>query len=194
MNKAEFLKELDNCLQKMQKAEREKFKTFYDEMIADYMEEGMSEAEAVQKVGNPQAVAEEILSDVDTVILPIPKVKNNVVFIILLLVGFPLWGSLLLAALLLILSAYIVLWCIPFSTGVGTISFFAASLVSIIGSPFIMYENFGVGLTQFGLGVASFGIAILLAYITVPITKKIAFETKKLSMFLFNMVKRSVKP
>ncbi len=194
MNKTNFLSELDICLKRMQKAEREKFITYYDEMIADYMEDGLSEEAAVEKVGKPDDVAKEILSEADTVILPIPPVSNKVVLIILLVLGFPLWGMLLLTALLTIFCVYFALWCIPFATGMGAITFFVASLVSIIGAPFVMTGSFPVGLTQLGLGVASLGISILLTLATIPLVKKFAFETKRITLYFYNKVKRSIKP
>ena len=194
MNKTEFLNELDICLKRMQKEEREKFITYYDEMIADYIEDGMTEEDAVQKIGSPDAVAKEILSEADTVILPIPNINNKIVLAILLILGFPLWGSLLLAALLMLLSVYIVLWCIPFATGMSAFTFFAVSLVSIIGSPFVMVSGFSVGVTQLGLGIASFGLSVLLAFATIPLAKEFALKTTQVTKYFFNVMKRSLKP
>ena len=194
MNKTEFLNELDICLKRMQKKEREKFITYYDEMIADYIEDGMAEEDAVQKVGSPDAVAKEILSEADTIILPIPNINNKAVLTILLILGFPLWGSLLLAALLMILSVYIVLWCIPLATGMSAFTFFAVSLVSIIGAPFVMVSGFSVGITQLGLGIASFGLSVLLAFATIPLVKEFALKSQKVTAYFFNIMKRRLKP
>lgn len=193
MNKTEFLSELDICLKRMKKEEREKFITYYDEMIADYIEDGMTEEDAVQKIGTPNSVAKEILSEADTVILPIHHINNKGVLIILLILGFPLWGMLLLTALMTILCVYIVLWCIPFATGMGAFSFLVTSLVSIIGTPFIMAGNFSVGLIQLGLGIASFGLSVLLTLATIPLAKKFALKTKKITMYFFNIARR-LKP
>ncbi len=194
MNKTDFLNALDICLKRMQKKEREKFITYYDEMISDYIEAGMTEEAAVQKVGNPDAVAKEILSEADTVVLPIPHIQNKVVLIILLILGFPLWGMLLLTALLTLFCAYVALWCIPFATGLGAVTFFMASLVSIIGTPIIMTGSLPVGITQLGLGIASLGISILLTFATIPLVKKFAFETKRMTLYFYNKIKRSLKP
>ena len=104
---------------------------------------------------------------------------------ILLILGFPLWGSLLLTAVLLILSAYIIIWCIPFTTGVSSIAFFVASLVSIIGSPFMMADVLTVGIVQLGLGITSVGISILLGLVTIYLSKKFIVITKQLTFKVF---------
>lgn len=193
MNKAEFLSELNACLMKMQKQEREKFITYYDEMISDYVEAGMSEKDAVQKVGIPMDIAREILSEADTIVLPLPNINNKAILVILLILGFPLWGSLLLSAILLILCAYLVLLCIPFATGLFALSFLCASLVGIIGFPFVMNNGFAVGLTQLGLGIASLGLSIYLAYITVPLSKYFANLIKMMSLHFYTIMKRGLK-
>ena len=61
MNKAEFLNELSFCLQNMNDSEKNKFIIYYDEMISDYVENGMSEEDAVNKIGAPKKIAEELI-------------------------------------------------------------------------------------------------------------------------------------
>ena len=41
MNKAEFLNELSFCLHSMNDSEKNKFIIYYDEMISDYVENGI---------------------------------------------------------------------------------------------------------------------------------------------------------
>ncbi|MDF2802382.1 MAG: hypothetical protein K0S61_2285, partial [Anaerocolumna sp.] len=67
MDKDQFLKKLAVYLLKMNDGERKKFIIYYDEMISDYMENGMSEVEAVSKIGDPRAVAEELLKNYDSI-------------------------------------------------------------------------------------------------------------------------------
>ncbi len=192
MDKDQFLKKLTVYLQKMNVGERTKFITYYDEMILDYMENGMSEGEAVSKIGNPKAVAEELLENYDSIRINIPTTGSKMLNIILLVVGFPLWGSILLAIILLILSAYVVIWCIPITTGAGSIGFLATSIVGILGAPFIMFSNTAVGIIQLGIGIAAIGIGLILGMITIQLSSTFVVITKNLNSKLLAMFKKRV--
>ena len=61
MNKIVFLKELELSLNKLKASEIEKHINYYDEMISDYMENGMSEESAVERIGNPKMIAKELM-------------------------------------------------------------------------------------------------------------------------------------
>ena len=63
MSKQEFLKKLENKLRKLKKEEREKYVEYYDEIISDVMEKGISEEEAIAKQGSIEQIAEEILAN-----------------------------------------------------------------------------------------------------------------------------------
>ncbi|MDL2301856.1 DUF1700 domain-containing protein [Lachnospiraceae bacterium OttesenSCG-928-D06] len=192
MQKSEFLFELENCLKKVKKEEKEKFISYYDEMISDYMEDGTKEEEAVSRVGSPSKIAEEILADMDTITLPLFP-TNKVLGLTVLVIGFPLWATLLLAVLLTIGAIYLTIWCLPFSTGVGTFAFFVVSIVGTIGTPVLMAGDFAVGLTQLGLSIASLGGAVLLAFATVSATKSISQLTKKITLTIYRLVRRTFK-
>lgn len=62
MNKHEFLDHLERLLKSLPRQERQKMLAYYTEMIDDRMEEGMSEQEAVQDLGDAGMLAEQILS------------------------------------------------------------------------------------------------------------------------------------
>ncbi|QAS61966.1 hypothetical protein [Clostridium septicum] len=101
-------------------------------------------------------------------------------------------GSLLLTVVLLILSAYIIIWCIPFTTGVSSIALLTAALFSIVGSPFMMADVLTVGIVQLGLGIASVGISILLGFITIYLSKKFIVITKQLTFKVFKSFNKKV--
>lgn len=192
MNKEIFLKELALYLKKMKRVDKDRYITFYDEMISDYIENGISEEDAVIKIGAPKRVAEELLESHGSVKIDIPSTGNSTSNIILIILGFPLWGSLLLAGILLLVSIYIFLWCIPFATGIGCIGFFSTSIISIIGSPFIMGKSFSVGIIQLGTGIASIGIAILLGFATIKSSKKFIDITRKFNIKFVALLKKRV--
>lgn len=65
MDKKDFVLRLEKALKKLQKTERDKYISYYDELISDMMENGMPETEAVRKQGTVEGIAAEIMKNVD---------------------------------------------------------------------------------------------------------------------------------
>ena len=65
MSKKEFLKKLSKALKKLVPSERSRYIGYYDEVISDMVDNGVSEEEAVAKQGGVEKIAEDILRDVD---------------------------------------------------------------------------------------------------------------------------------
>lgn len=63
MNKDTFLKTLRKQLKSLKSSELQKNIGYYEEMIADLTENGLTEEEAIQKIGSPDAIAREILEN-----------------------------------------------------------------------------------------------------------------------------------
>ena len=63
MDKHRFLRELRSKLKRLKRKERDQYIAYYEEMIADIMENGMAEEEAVKRQGNPGEIAAEILAN-----------------------------------------------------------------------------------------------------------------------------------
>lgn len=63
MNKDTFLKALKKQLKSLKDSELQKNIGYYEEMIADLMENGLTEEEAIQKIGSPDAIAREVLEN-----------------------------------------------------------------------------------------------------------------------------------
>lgn len=191
MTREMFIRSLRELLTPLGEAKCNKFLSYYEELIEDYKESGLTEQEVFEKIGAPQSIADYILSEQENprkIIMS--KSTNKTLVIVLLILGFPLWGSLLFAAALTLLSVYIVIWCVPFTTGVSAVAFFAAALVSIIGSPFMIADSLAVGVVQLGFGVAYFGISILLGLISVGVTKWTAGITKAFTFKIINLFHR----
>ncbi len=192
MNKAVFLNELGLYLQKMNGKEKSKFITYYDEMISDYVENGMSEEDAVKKIGAPKKIAEELLENYDTIKFNLSFTSNKNLNKALLVLGFPLWGCILLTIILSVLSFYMIIWGIPFTTGASCLGLFAASVYGIIGTPFMLADNLSMGTIQFGVSIASIGFALLLGIITVVLSKRFVVTTKNLNVKLTALFKKKV--
>lgn len=63
MKQEAFLKALERALHRLKRAERARYLESYRELIADMIEGGMTEEEAVKKQGDAQQIAQEILEN-----------------------------------------------------------------------------------------------------------------------------------
>lgn len=171
MTKQEFLYQLNEGLIRLNESEKEQFIHYYDELIEDYVEDGASEEEAVKKLGKPAQVASKILEEAFEEGNIQPKKSINPLLVVLLILGFPLWGSLLLALILLILAGYIVIWCLPFSTGIFAVTGLAASLFSVLFSFFTLQDGISIAVTQLGVGIFVLGLSILSGLLTITMSR-----------------------
>ena len=192
MSKVEFINDLRRLLATIDIAERNKFIAYYEEMIEDYKECGDTEEEVIRKIGSPKNIADNILKEQGTIDIKIPRFKSSPLNIILLILGFPLWGSLLLAFVLVIFAFYLTIGCIPFTTAVTSVAFFGAGLLSIIVSPIMISEILPAGIAQLGAGISLIGFSIILGVLTVFLSKKLFLITKIITNELINVFKRTV--
>ena len=147
MTKQLFLNELSAALHGLPREERYRTLRYYDELIDDRMEDGQSEEEAPASTGK----------------------GRKVWLIVLLALGFPLWGSLLLAAVIVLLCVYLCLFLPAFVLGVLALASLAGAVVGVAGTPFLILDvglfagGLPAGLFQLGLSVALLGLAVLSA-------------------------------
>lgn len=132
MAKFDFLECLRNKLSGMPEEDINRFVDYYCEMIDDRIEDGMSEEEAVADIGSVDDIVAEILRTTPLAKLVKEKVKPKRKLrgweIVLLCVGSPLWLSLGLAALCVVLAVYIVLWAIVVAFICVNVALFATAL------------------------------------------------------------------
>lgn len=164
MNRIEFIKELSNYLAyEVRPSEVHRLIEYYDEMILDLMEDGYSEKAAVAKLGDPRDLANEAAGIPTEVRVPR---RFNWLWITLLILGFPLWGSLGLAAFFLLLSIDIVIWCIPFTGACLAAGTLIGGAAAALSSPFVLFESIYMGVTQLGVGMFLFGFGLLCMWLT----------------------------
>ena len=119
MTKQEFLTQLQNGLSGLPQSGVDERVSFYGEMIDDRVEEGMSEEEAVAGIG----AVDDVISQTVAEMTPAKPIEPSVIprrtlppwQLILIILGFPLWFSLLAAAAAVILSLYVVIWALIIS-------------------------------------------------------------------------------
>lgn len=168
MKKQEFLAELYERLKTLPQAEREQSLSYYSEMIDDRIDDGMTEEQAVQSVGAPKQIAEDIIQETPWITLlkerVKPKRKISVWEIVLLVLGSPIWLSLLISAFAVALSLYvvalslvIVLWSVQIALCAGGVLGVVLALVSIFqGNIYASIAYLGAGLVCAGLGVLAY--------------------------------------
>ena len=97
---------------------------YFDEIIADRMEDGMSEAEAVARLGDINEIVREIPR-------PAPvKKKRSGTLIALTAIGSPLWLPLVIAALIVAAAVLLCLWVLAACIGIVLA---ACALVGLVG-------------------------------------------------------------
>lgn len=162
MNKQEFLAALARELEPLPREERYQTLNYYDELIDDRLEDGQDEGAVIQSLGDPKAVAQELLAGEDELLVPNRGLRVWV--IVLLVLGFPLWGSLLVTAALVLLCVFVCLYIPAFVLGVLALSLLAGAVLGAVGTPFLIADTgLAAGLFQLGLAVGMLGLAALCA-------------------------------
>ena len=192
MTKREFVEALKAKLSALPKDELEERISFYCEMIDDRTEEGFSEEDAVSMIGSADEIAEQIISDIPLSKIVMEKVSSKRRFkvweTVLLALGSPVWLSLAVAAIAVILSLYVSLWSVIVSLWAVFASLVGSAIGIIIAGTVLAFTDFAlIGLSMIGASLVLAGLAILsffgckaAAKGIIALTKKMAFGTKML--------------
>lgn len=180
MRKQEFLGNLRSRLSGLPETEMEERLNFYSEMIDDRMEDGLSEEEAVAAV----EISEQIVADTRKTTL---RRQLKGWEITLLVLGCPVWLSLGIAAIAVVLSVYAAFWAVILSLWAVFGAMVAVSAGSVIsGIGMITGDSSLAGIALVGAGIVCAGLSIFAFYGckaatkgTVVLTKKIALGIKK---------------
>ena len=184
MNKQEFLAKLRAGLHYLPQDDMEERLTFYSEMIDDRMEDGLSEEDAVSEIGNIDALISQILADVPQTKLVkeniIPKKRLKAWEIVLLVLGSPIWLSLMIAAFAVMLSLYVVLWTVLVSLWAVFVSLICCTIACIVLG---FYTSFSgdilQGLAIIGAGLVCGGLSVFMFYGCKAATKGVLILTGK---------------
>lgn len=163
MNKESFLAELDRCLSQLPEAERKKHLSFYSEMIDDMTEDGISQQEALDKLGSASAIAKGILEETPLPLLVKTKVKPkngwNVLTVVLLILASPIWLPIACALFAVIIAVYAVIWSVVAAVFAVCLAF-VLSGIALIASPFFMLPTGFMIMMVIGGGLICIGIGI----------------------------------
>lgn len=184
MLKEEFLTELNKGISHLPKEEINERIEFYSEMIDDLIEEGLSEEDAVARIGSVDEIISKIVADA-----PKSNAKKEKDFtkkrpraweIVLIILGSPIWFSLIIAAFAVIFSLYVSLW----SVIVSLWAVFASLIASFLGCIILGIVNLVIGssisgIAYIGLGFAAAGLSIILFFGCNALTRSLARLTSK---------------
>ncbi|MBQ7715452.1 MAG: DUF1700 domain-containing protein [Clostridia bacterium] len=189
MNKNEFLGKLGKALSGLPQSDIDERLSFYAEMIDDRVEEGLTEEEAVSEIGSADDIASQIIADTPFSKIVKEKIKPKRELkgweIVLLILGFPLWFPLLIAAAAVVFSLYIVLWALIVSLWAVWISFVVASAACFVNA--VVFFKTGQALPALaliGAGVLVLGLSIFLFFGCTAATKGAARLTKKIALLI----------
>lgn len=189
MTKLEFLKQLRNKLSGLPQDEVEERVIFYREMIEDRMEEGLSEEEAVAAIGAVDEITAQTIADTSpakrTTHTLKPKRRLNTWEIVLIVLGFPIWFSLGIAAVSVVFSLYAVLWSVIISLWAVFVAFACCSFAGILaGIVFACQKNALQGIAVIGASIVCAGLSIFMFCGCNAVTKGIVALTKNFVFWL----------
>ena len=193
MTKQAFLAELEAGLSALPKSEVEERLSFYREMIDDRMEEGLSEEEAVRAVGSVKEIIGQSLTDKSLLhqikdrILPDRRLTGLEIALIIL--GAPLWLSLLAGVLVICTSGYVVAWSVVVTAWALFVSLIASSVGTLFCAVVYIIRDSAVSAVAIaGVSLICAGAAIPTFYCSQLTTKGVIWVTVKITKgikFLF---------
>ena len=198
MDKTQFCALLGNKL-KPYLSPKEMYKTlnFFEEMIDDRIDEGLSEEEAVSQLGDIDIIVDQILDEhnigkkqTKLVWRFVPrKIPTELGFIITILL-LPVWITIFALGA----SLFIVILSIIFSIVLTIIAIFIGGILLILKSPFyLIYErNISYFLDTLGFGFVNTGIGLIGIYWLLKMHKKSRRDGVSIKTIFVKIFKKEV--
>ena len=175
MNKFEFLNTLRERLSGLTQEEVNKTLDYYTELIEDGIEEGMSEAQAVDALGNLEDIVAHIYMGVATSsekTYAKPKEGLNIKetlkkefkpwMWVLIILGSPIWLSLLIGAVSVVFSVVAGIFATVISLYAAVVALMAGSVGCIAGA--FMLQTAAESALAVGMGMVCAGSSVLLLF------------------------------
>ena len=187
MTKQEFIDELRDALSDITDHDREERVAFYGEMIDDFIDEGISEEAAVEKVGPIDRIVNEVLGDTPLFELLKRKVKPKRRLegweIALIAITSPIWLSMAISAVSVIISLFVTMWSVIVSLWAVLLACGASAAAGVLGGILVSFTKTPLlGVMLIGAGITLAGLSILVFYLCNLATKGAAVLSK--SVFL----------
>ena len=189
MKKNDFIKELKKSLNQFSEEEIKDIVSYYEKMITERTDEGVSEDEAVKSLGDIKVIAARIKSELIGERLNQPKniVKtSNNFFILLMLFASPALIPLGIVFFTLFITVFILFASLTVSIAAGAVSMIISLIpVAIMAAS---YSGAGLALVSGGVLLMLIGVFSLLAILTfnagmMLMNKVIKFMNKTIKKF-----------
>ncbi len=186
MTKKEFLLELRKGLTGLPQDDLENRLLFYSEMIDDRVEDGLTEEQAVAEIGDVKDVVSQTIAEIPFAKLVKERIKikrpMGWLGVLLIVLGSPIWLSLLIAFLAVLFSLLVAVFAVVFSVAISfwaiPLSLAASALACALGSVFLVFQNGALGLFVFGGALLCAGLAVLFYLACIKLTKVFCWLSK----------------
>lgn len=188
MNKQEFMRELEKKLSGLPRKELHEQLGFFSEMIDDKIEDGCREEEAVASFGTVDEVAKQIIAEIPLTKIIREKAKRsgrNPWATVMLIIGSPVWFSLLISLFAIVFSLIAALWSVIVSLWAVFVSLVAGGLGGILVGIFTALVSKPLpGGVLTAAGFVSAGLSVFGFHAFLAATRGAAWLTKKSFLFI----------
>ena len=192
MSRDAFIGELRHKLAGIPQEAVDRTVEYYSELIADSMEDGLSEEEAVARLGSMDEIVSNVVKDT-----PLPQIIQNRVqeskkkgvsgwVVVLLILGAPLWLPVLIAVLAVVFALFVALWAVVISLWAAVAGVILTGFVAMAaGVVELCRLHLPQGLVLLGGGLMCLGLCALLYLLM----KLITVGTVKLCKWMWTGIK-----
>ena len=191
MTKQGFLAQLRKGLAGLPQEDIEERVGFFNEMIEDRMEEGLTEEEAVAAAGSVEEIVAQTVADIPLSRIAKERIKPKRQLktweIVLLVLGSPIWFSLGVAVIAVVFALYVTLWSLVIALWAVFVALIVSSVALItVGTVLVCMGNFLTGVGLLSCFMICLGLAIYLCFGCSASTKGCAKLTKKIAIGIKN--------
>ena len=192
MSRDAFIGELRHRMAGLPQQTVERTVEYYSELIADSVEDGMSEEEAVARLGSLEEIVANVVKDTPLSQIVQTRVQEKKAkgvsgwVILLLVLGAPVWLPLLIAALVVLFALFIALWAVVIALWAVVAAVILAALAAMVGGVIeLVRMHLAQGLVLLGGGLMCMGLCAL-AFL---LMKLITVGTVKLCKWIWTGIK-----
>lgn len=192
MSRDAFIGELRHRMAGLPQQTVERTVEYYSELIADSVEDGMSEEEAVARLGSLEEIVANVVKDTPLSQIVQTRVQEKKAkgvsgwVIALLILGAPVWLPLLIAALVVLFALFIALWAVVIALWAVVAAVILAALAAMVGGVIeLVRMHLAQGLVLLGGGLMCLGLCAL-AFL---LMKLITVGTVKLCKWIWTGIK-----
>ena len=192
MSRDAFIGELRHRMAGLPQQTVERTVEYYSELIADSVEDGMSEEEAVARLGFLEEIVANVVKDTPLSQIVQTRVQEKKAkgvsgwVIALLILGAPVWLPLLIAALVVLFALFIALWAVVIALWAVVAAVILAALAAMVGGVIELARmHLAQGLVLLGGGLMCLGLCAL-AFL---LMKLITVGTVKLCKWIWTGIK-----